>query len=170
MSGEKLSWYRLYLAFPLQRLCCSIEFSSRSLAGLAHDDRQSERVPSFERISLNDLSLSCCQSVWARCAATCLRQREVISCGRMTTSPARPPAPSAPDRRHCYIGRPGPRPNLARLTQGRGQYVTDVVLPRMVHVSFVRSPHAHARIKNIDTTEAKQAPGVIAVVTGTELA
>ncbi len=63
-----------------------------------------------------------------------------------------------------------PRPNLARLTQGRGQYVTDVVLPRMVHVAFVRSPHAHARIKNIATAEAKKAPGVVAVVTGAELA
>ena len=63
-----------------------------------------------------------------------------------------------------------PRPNLARLTQGRGQYVSDVVLPRMVHVAFVRSPHAHARIKTIATAEAKKAPGVIAVVTGAELA
>jgi carbon-monoxide dehydrogenase large subunit len=63
-----------------------------------------------------------------------------------------------------------PRPNLARLTQGRGQYVSDVVLPRMVHVAFVRSPHAHARIKAIDTAEAKTSPGVVAVVTGVELA
>ena len=63
-----------------------------------------------------------------------------------------------------------PRPNLARLTQGRGQYVSDVMLPRMAHVAFLRSPHAHARIKNIDTAEAKKAPGVVAVVTGAELA
>ena len=63
-----------------------------------------------------------------------------------------------------------PRPNLARLTQGRGQYVSDIALPRMVHVAFVRSPHAHARIKNIATAEAKKAPGVVAVVTGAELA
>src|ERR1700735_3802898 len=40
----------------------------------------------------------------------------------------------------------------------------------MCHVAFVRSPHAHARIKNIATAEAKKAPGVIAVVTGAELA
>ncbi len=63
-----------------------------------------------------------------------------------------------------------PRPNLARLVQGRGQYVSDVTLPRMVHVAFLRSPHAHARIKNIDTASAKKAPGVVAVVTGAELA
>jgi len=54
---------------------------------------------------------------------------------------------SALDRPNSYIGRSVPRPNLARLTQGRGQYVSDVVLPRMAHVAFVRSPHAHARIR-----------------------
>src|SRR6202166_2101493 len=77
---------------------------------------------------------------------------------------------SALDRPNSYIGRSVPRPNLARLTQGRGQYVSDVVLPRMAHVAFVRSPHAHARIKNVATAEAKKAPGVVAVVTGVELA
>ncbi|MGN6570885.1 MAG: xanthine dehydrogenase family protein molybdopterin-binding subunit [Pseudolabrys sp.] len=63
-----------------------------------------------------------------------------------------------------------PRPNLARLTQGRGQYVSDVVLPRMAHVAYVRSPHAHARIVTIGKAAAEKAPGVIAVVTGAELA
>jgi aerobic carbon-monoxide dehydrogenase large subunit len=77
---------------------------------------------------------------------------------------------SALDRPNSYIGRSVPRPNLARLTQGRGQYVSDVTLPRMAHVAFVRSPHAHARIDAIATAEAKKAPGVIAVVTGKELA
>jgi carbon-monoxide dehydrogenase large subunit len=77
---------------------------------------------------------------------------------------------TALDRPNSYIGRSVPRPNLARLAQGRGQYVSDVVLPRMAHVAFVRSPHAHARITAIDTAAAKKAPGVIAVVTGAELA
>src|ERR1700674_3609521 len=77
---------------------------------------------------------------------------------------------SALDRPNSYIGRSVPRPNLGRLLQGRGQYVSDVVLPRMAHVAFVRSPHAHARIKSIDAAAAKKAPGVIAVVTGPELA
>jgi carbon-monoxide dehydrogenase large subunit len=77
---------------------------------------------------------------------------------------------TALDRPNSYIGRSVPRPNLARLTQGRGQYVSDVVLPRMVHVAFVRSPHAHARIKSIGTAEAKKSAGVVAVVTGAELA
>ena len=77
---------------------------------------------------------------------------------------------TALDRPNSYIGRSVPRPNLARLTQGRGQYVSDVVLPRMVHVAFVRSPHAHARIVKIEAEQARRAPGVVAVVTGAELA
>src|ERR1700716_1224988 len=77
---------------------------------------------------------------------------------------------SALDRPNSYIGRAVPRPNLARLTQGRGQYVSDVTLPRMAHVAFVRSPYAHARIKGIETAAARQQEGVIAVVTGPELA
>jgi aerobic carbon-monoxide dehydrogenase large subunit len=76
---------------------------------------------------------------------------------------------TALDRPNSYIGRSVPRPNLARLTQGRGQYVTDVVLPRMAHVAYLRSPHAHARINSIDAANAKKAPGVVAVVTGAEL-
>jgi carbon-monoxide dehydrogenase large subunit len=80
-----------------------------------------------------------------------------------------PPGLTALDRPNSYIGRSVPRPNLARLTQGRGQYVSDVVLPRMVHVAFVRSPHAHARIKRIDAEAAREASGIVAVVTGGEL-
>ncbi len=81
-----------------------------------------------------------------------------------------PPALSALDRPNSYIGRSVPRPNLARLTQGRAQYVSDVTLPRMAHVAFVRSPYAHARLAAIDGAAARKAPGVIAVVTGAELA
>lgn len=81
-----------------------------------------------------------------------------------------PPVLSALDRPNSYIGRSVPRPNLQRLTQGRGQYVSDVVLPRMAHVAYVRSPHAHARIVKIATDAAKKSPGVIAVVTGAEIA
>jgi carbon-monoxide dehydrogenase large subunit len=81
-----------------------------------------------------------------------------------------PPVLTALDRPNSYIGRSVPRPNLTRLTEGRGQYVSDVTLPRMAHVAYVRSPHAHARIVSIATDSAKKAPGVVAVVTGTELA
>lgn len=77
---------------------------------------------------------------------------------------------TALDRPNSYIGRSVPRPNLKRLTQGRGQYVSDVSLPRLAHVAFVRSPHAHARIVKIAAEAAKKSPGVIAVVAGAELA
>jgi len=88
----------------------------------------------------------------------------------MSTPDDQPSGLTALDRPNSYIGRSVPRPNLARLTQGRGHYVSDVVLPRMVHVAFVRSPHAHALIKRIDTEAARKAPGVVAVITGVELA
>ena len=74
----------------------------------------------------------------------------------MKISPDQPSGLTALDRPNSYIGRSVPRPNLARLTQGRGQYVSDVVLPRMAHVAFVRSPHAHARIKNIETARSEE--------------
>jgi aerobic carbon-monoxide dehydrogenase large subunit len=74
------------------------------------------------------------------------------------------------DRPNSYIGRSVPRPNLARLLQGRAQFVSDLTLARMVHVAFVRSPHAHARIKKIDIAAAKRAPGVVAVLIGRDLA
>ena len=54
--------------------------------------------------------------------------------------------PRSVDRPNSYIGRSIPRPNARKLVEGRGQYVDDLVLPRMVHVAFVRSPHAHAKI------------------------
>lgn len=74
------------------------------------------------------------------------------------------------DRPNSYIGRSVPRPNARRLLQGRGSFVDDLKLPRMLHVVFVRSPYAHARIKGIDKTGAKACSGVVAVVTGAELA
>ena len=74
------------------------------------------------------------------------------------------------DRPNSYIGKSVPRPNLDRLLQGRGLYVSDLELPRMTHAVFVRSAYAHARIIAIDTSASKKMPGVIAVVTGEELA
>jgi carbon-monoxide dehydrogenase large subunit len=81
-----------------------------------------------------------------------------------------PPTVSALDRPNSYIGRSVPRPNLARLAAGRAQFVSDLALPRMGHVAFVRSPYAHARIRRIEATAARQSAGVIAVVSGAELA
>jgi carbon-monoxide dehydrogenase large subunit len=88
----------------------------------------------------------------------------------MTDASAKPGGLSMLDRPNSYIGKTVPRPNLERLMQGRGLYVSDMVLPRMAHLVFLRSPHAHAKIIKIDADAAKHSPGVIAVVTGRELA
>lgn len=75
-----------------------------------------------------------------------------------------------PDRPNSYIGRSVPRPNAGKLVAGAGRYVDDVVLPRMVHVAFLRSPHARAKIEAIDVAAALEIPGVIRVFTGAEIA
>lgn len=74
------------------------------------------------------------------------------------------------DRPNSYIGRSVPRPNAKRLLAGRGRYVTDIVLPRMLHVAYLRSPYAHARIVAIDAAAARKMPGVRLVATGADLA
>jgi carbon-monoxide dehydrogenase large subunit len=74
------------------------------------------------------------------------------------------------DRPNSYIGRSVPRPNAKRLLTGNGRFVTDIVLPRMLHVAYVRSPYAHARIVSIDAEAARAMPGVKLVATGHDLA
>jgi aerobic carbon-monoxide dehydrogenase large subunit len=66
------------------------------------------------------------------------------------------------------IGQPVPRFEDPRLIQGGGRYVADMVFPGMVFGYVLRSPHAHARIRKIDTAKAKAAPGVLAVITGAD--
>src|SRR5438552_1125441 len=66
------------------------------------------------------------------------------------------------------LGQPVPRFEDPRLLRGGGRYVDDMVLPRMVFGHVLRSPHAHARIRSIDTRAAKQMPGVLAVLTGAD--
>src|SRR6476660_2969505 len=56
-----------------------------------------------------------------------------------------------------------------RFKQGKGNYVDDLKLPGMLHGDFVRSPHAHARVKKIDTAKAAAVPGVVAVLTAETL-
>ncbi len=69
-----------------------------------------------------------------------------------------------------HVGSPDPRPNARRLLQGRGVYIDDLRLPRLAHVVFLRSPHAHARIVRVDSSRARQAPGVIAIFDGATIA
>jgi aerobic carbon-monoxide dehydrogenase large subunit len=66
------------------------------------------------------------------------------------------------------LGQPVPRFEDPRLLRGGGRYVDDMVLPRMVYGHVLRSPHAHAQIRAIDATAAKAAPGVLAVLTGSD--
>ena len=56
-----------------------------------------------------------------------------------------------------------------RFLTGAGTYTDDVTLPGQTHVYFLRSPHAHAKIKGIDTSKARAAPGVVGVFVGTDL-
>src|SRR5213594_4908982 len=69
-----------------------------------------------------------------------------------------------------HVGSSARRGDDPRLLTGRGRYVDDVTLPRMVHVAFVRSPHAHARVVGIDAGDARRAPGVACVLTGGDTA
>jgi carbon-monoxide dehydrogenase large subunit len=68
-----------------------------------------------------------------------------------------------------YVGRSIPRREDQRLLTGKGQYIADLALPGMLHVAFVRSPIAHARIRSVDTSQAAALPGVVAVLTGADL-
>jgi carbon-monoxide dehydrogenase large subunit len=69
-----------------------------------------------------------------------------------------------------YIGGHQPRKEDERLLTGRGRYVDDIDVPGALHATFVRSPHAHARIAAIDVQAALGMPGVVAVVTGKDVA
>src|SRR5579863_8683556 len=68
------------------------------------------------------------------------------------------------------LGEPYKRKEDARFIRGQGNYVDDVNLPGMLYGDIVRSPYAHALIKNLDISKALQVPGVLAVITGKDLA
>ena len=68
------------------------------------------------------------------------------------------------------IGQPVPRVEDPRFITGRGRYVDDFDLPHQCYGVVVMSPHAHARIQRVDTTKAKAADGVLAVLTGADVA
>ena len=67
------------------------------------------------------------------------------------------------------IGQPLPKIDAWGKVTGETRYADDLFLPRMAYAKLLRSPHAHATIKRIDTTRAKALPGVFAVITGHEL-
>jgi carbon-monoxide dehydrogenase large subunit len=67
------------------------------------------------------------------------------------------------------IGQPLRRQEDPRLLRGGGFYVTDVALPGMLHLAMLRSPHAHARIREIDFTAAARMPGVVSVMAAADV-
>jgi|TARA_B110000263_G_scaffold241073_1_gene244912 carbon-monoxide dehydrogenase large subunit len=69
-----------------------------------------------------------------------------------------------------YVGTSVPRREDARLLQGTGRFIDDIRLPGCHHVVFVRSSMAHGILRGIDATDARTVPGVLAVLTGADLA
>jgi carbon-monoxide dehydrogenase large subunit len=82
----------------------------------------------------------------------------------MSSPVAASPAPGS------LIGQRVPRQDIWRLLRGRGRYLGDIKLPRMLHLAFVRSPYAHAAIRGIDAERAAHAAGVVRFFTGADLA
>src|SRR5207244_4288259 len=68
-----------------------------------------------------------------------------------------------------YVGQRVKRTEDPRLIKGLAHYVDDIGLLGTLHVAFVRSIYAHARVTNVDVSEAVNAPGVVAVYTGSEV-
>jgi carbon-monoxide dehydrogenase large subunit len=81
-----------------------------------------------------------------------------------------PASQAAPTAEAGYIGARIPRREDARLLTGRGAFVDDLEIPGVAHAAMVRSTFAHARILSIDTSDASEMPGVLAVITATEIA
>src|SRR5215472_10386130 len=68
-----------------------------------------------------------------------------------------------------YVGRSLLRREDRRLLTGQGQFIADLVLPRMLHAVLVRSPVAHARIRSVDLLRAAAVPGVACALNGADL-
>ena len=73
------------------------------------------------------------------------------------------------ERAISYVGRSLLRHEDRRLLTGRGQFIADLELPRMLHAAFIRSPLAHARIRSVDLSQAAAAPGVALALSGADL-
>ena len=69
----------------------------------------------------------------------------------------------------AFIGRSLLRREDRRLLTGQGQFIADLVLPRMLHAVVVRSQMAHARILSVDLTRARAMPGVVLALNGADL-
>jgi 2-furoyl-CoA dehydrogenase large subunit len=79
------------------------------------------------------------------------------------------PFPGHPED-YQFIGKPMPVLEDRRFVRGRGRYINDMVLPGMLHLGVASARVAHARIVSVDVAEARRAPGVVAVLTGEDVA
>src|SRR5262249_43376460 len=79
------------------------------------------------------------------------------------TGASRSMASPAPPGASGLIGAPIPRTRARQLVAGRGRYTDDIHLPRMLYAAFLRSPHAHAKIKRLNIQPALQHAAVAAV-------
>lgn len=79
-----------------------------------------------------------------------------------------PSAPAPPEawKETRVIGKPVPRIDAYERVSGSAVYAIDKMFPEMLHVAFVRCPHAHARVKKVDISQARKMPGVWAILTG----
>ncbi|MEO8751627.1 MAG: xanthine dehydrogenase family protein molybdopterin-binding subunit [Casimicrobiaceae bacterium] len=78
-------------------------------------------------------------------------------------------APTAAPK-YRYIGKPMPVIEDRRFVRGRGRYINDVDLPGMLHLGVASAPVAHARLISVNVEAARKAPGVVAVLTGADVA
>ena len=69
-----------------------------------------------------------------------------------------------------YAGQPLKRLEDPRLLTGHGSFVDDIQLPDMLYACILRSPHAHARLTSIAVEAARRLPGVVAVISGADIA
>ena len=74
------------------------------------------------------------------------------------------------DNGSTWIGKPVPRKEDARLIRGEGRFVDDFRMAGVCYLQFVRSPYAHAKVVSVDVSNAENAPGVVATLTGQEIA
>src|SRR6266542_6382555 len=79
----------------------------------------------------------------------------------MTTTPTKP--------EFSIVGKRAAKPDALAKVTGAAKYADDFVLPRMLHGRILRSTHAHALIRRLDTSAAEALPGVVCVLTGKDL-
>jgi carbon-monoxide dehydrogenase large subunit len=77
---------------------------------------------------------------------------------------------TATDATGTEVGRARARKEDARLITGQTNWTDNITLPGLVHVAFLRSPHAHARIASVDVSAAREAPGILAAYSGADFA